>query len=100
MKERILEKLQTLIPNAKGKDALLELLIERSMDDLMNECGTDEVPDRAENVLVQMVMFNYNQQGGEGLAAQSYSGQSESYLTDYPANLKRSMRRFRGLKTL
>ena len=100
MKERILEKLLILIPNAKGKDELLELLIDRSMDDLMNECCIDAVPERAVNVLVQMVIWHYNQQGGEGLASQSYSGQSETYLTDYPANLKRSMRRFRGLKTL
>lgn len=100
MEERIVEKLLTLIPNAKGKDALLELLIERSMDDLMNECGIDEVPERAENVIVQMVMWHYNQLGAEGLASQNYSGMSESYQTDYPAPLKRSMRRFRALKTL
>lgn len=98
MEERLIEKLLELVPNAKVE--LLELLIDRCEEDLLNECYIDEVPKRAENVLVQMVMWHYNQLGGEGLASQSYSGQSESYLTDYPANLKRSMHRFRGLKTL
>ena len=98
MKDSILEKLLILVPNAN--EELLELLIERCMDDLMNECCIDEVPERAQNVLVQMVMWHYNQAGAEGLASQNYSGMSESYQTDYPANLKRSMRRFRGLKTL
>lgn len=98
MKERLIEKLLTLVPNAKQE--VLELLIDRCTDDFLNECCIDELPGRAEGVLAQMVMWHYNQIGGEGLASQSYSGQSESYLTDYPANLKRSMHRFRGLKTL
>lgn len=98
MKESILGKLLILVPNAN--EELLELLIDRCTDDFLNECCLDELPGRAEGVLAQMVMWHYNQIGGEGLASQSYSGQSESYLSDYPAPLKRSMRRFRGLRTL
>lgn len=98
MKERILEKLLTLIPNAK-KD-LLELLIEQSMDNFMAICCIEDVPERAQNVIVQMVVWHYNQRGAEGLSSQNYSGMSESYQTDYPAPLKKSIHRFRGLKTL
>lgn len=98
MKETILEKLLILVPNAN--EELLELLIEQSMDNFMAICCLDEVPERAANVIVQMTLWHYNQRGAEGLAGQSYSGMSESYATDYPTPLKRSIHRFRGLKTL
>ena len=98
MKETILNKLLILIPNAK--EELLDLLIEQSMDNFMAICCLEEVPERADNVIVQMTLWHYNQRGAEGLSGQSYSGMSESYATDYPAPLKRSIHRFRGLKTL
>ena len=98
MKETILEKLLLLIPNAK--EELLEALIEQSMDNFIAICYLDEVPERAANVIAQMTLWHYNQRGAEGLAAQSYSGMNETYATDYPAPLRRSIYRFRGLKTL
>lgn len=98
MEERVIEKLLVLIPDAN--EELLELLIGQSMDTFMLLCGLDAVPDRAENVIVQMAVYHYNQRGAEGLAGQSYSGMSETYAADYPAPLKKSILRFRGLKTL
>lgn len=98
MRDAILEKLPILLPNAKVE--LLELLIEQSMDNFMAICCIDEVPEKAQSVIVQMVLWHYNQRGAEGLNSQSYSGMNESYAADYPAPLKRSIHRFRGLKTL
>lgn len=98
MKDAIIEKLLILLPNAN--EELLELLIDQSMDNFMAICCVEEVPERAQNVIVQMTLWHYNQRGAEGLSSQSYSGMNESYQTDYPAPLKRSIHRFRGLKTL
>jgi hypothetical protein len=98
MQERVINKLLVLIPDAK--EELLKLLAEQSMDTFALMCGLDAVPDKAENVIVQMAVYSYNQRGAEGLAGQSYSGMSETYSMDYPAPLKRSILRFRGLRTL
>ncbi len=98
MMESILEKLLILLPNANTE--LLELLIEQSMDNFMAICCIEEVPERAANVIVQMTLWHYNQRGAEGLTGQSYSGMNESYAAEYPAPLKRSIHRFRRLRTL
>ena len=98
MEDRVIEKLLILIPDAN--EELLEVLVGQCVDTFVLLCGLDSVPERAESVIAQMAVYHYNQRGAEGLAGQSYSGMSETYATDYPAPLKRSILRFRGLKTL
>lgn len=98
MKDRILDKLITLLPGADV--AVLDVLTEQCMESFCEICNLDEAPERAANVICQMVIWHYNQRGAEGLSGQSYSGMSESYATDYPAPLKRSIYRYRRLRTL
>jgi hypothetical protein len=38
--------------------------------------------------------------GSEGLASQGYSGVSESYINDYPADIKAILNRKRRLKVI
>lgn len=88
-----LEMLETLIPNAE--QGMLEALIELAEADFKAECQRDDVPEGAESVIVRMVQHRYGQLDGAGLAGQSYSGASETFLADWPDDLKRAMWRWR-----
>lgn len=64
------------------------------------ECARNDVPEAAMPVIARMARTLYARVDGEGLAAQSYSGQSETFLSDWPADLRRAIHRFRKLVTL
>ena len=63
-------------------------------------CNLREAPSEALPVVVRMVEHAYAQLNGAGLASQSFSGASETYLTDYPEDLRRSIHRFRRIGTI
>lgn len=90
-----LNRLLELAPDAD--ETKLEALYGQCADEFMAICNRDDVPARAETVLEQMVAFRYSQLNAEGLSGASYSGMSESYMSDYPERLKRAMYRFRRM---
>lgn len=96
--DELVEKLQTLIPNAE-EDAL-EILLEQSEQDFLSACMRDDVPTAADGLLMQMTSYRYNQLGAEGLNGQSFSGMSETLLTDWPETIKRGLARYRKVKLL
>lgn len=95
MSEKTLERLETLLP--KADESTIESLAQQCADEFMAICNRDDVPERAEHIIEQMVAFRYSQINAEGLASQSFSGMNEAYMTDYPERLKRAMYNFRRL---
>lgn len=93
--QEALDRLVSMIPNAQ--EETLENLYVQCADEFMAICNRSDVPSRAETVLEQMTIYRYNQLNAEGLASASFSGMSESYMSDYPERLKRAMYRFRKL---
>jgi len=89
----VLTTLQALYP--KAATAVLTALIDVAEADFKAECHRDDVPEGAASVILRMVQHKWGQLDGAGLASQSYSGASESFLTDWPEDLKRAMHRFR-----
>ncbi len=88
-----LNTLTALYPQA-DEDAL-QALIELAEADFKAECRRDDVPEAADSIIVRMVQHRWGQLDGAGLASQSYSGASESFMTDWPEDLKRAMHRYR-----
>ena len=95
MSDRTMERLEILLP--KAGEETIESLAMQCADEFMAICNRDDVPERAEHIIEQMVAFRYSQINAEGLASQSFSGMSEAYLVDYPERLKRAMYNFRRL---
>lgn len=98
MTERIVSRLMALLPKANVE--VLRELTEQCRDEFNQICNLDEAPEAAETVIARMVVWHYNRLGAEGLNSQSYSGMNESYASEYPEPLKRSIYRFRRLRTL
>lgn len=91
------ERALALVPNADEEQ--LEACVSEAEGLFLTECGREDVPVAAEPVIARMARVLYGRVGAEALSAQSYSGQSETLLTDWPADLKREMHRFRKLVT-
>lgn len=98
MLDTVVNGLLMLIPNAEA--SVLEALTEQCIGEFKAACNRDDAPEAAAAVISQMVQHRYNQRGAEGLQSQSYSGMSESYMTDYPASLRRAMNRYRKVRML
>lgn len=96
-----LEMLTALTPNAASAgEGVLAALIEAVEADFKAECCRDDVPEAAAGLIWRMAAHRFGQLDAAGLQAQSYSGASESFLADYPDDLKRAMHRFRKLRLL
>lgn len=97
-----MEKLKLLIGikiDDTSKDALLSILLEQATSELKQYCYRDELPEEANNVIIDMAVVKYNLLGTEGLSSQSYSGMNEAYA-NYSPQLIKSMNRYRKVKTL
>lgn len=92
----IYEQALALTPNADA-DQLLAC-IEQAEGLFMAECARDDVPAAAAPVIARMARVLYARVDSEGLSAQSYSGQSETILSDWPDDLRRAVHRFRRLR--
>lgn len=87
-----------MTPNADATQ--LQACIEQAEGLFLAECARDDVPEAAAPVIARMARTLYARMDGEGLASQSYSGQSEAFLSDWPADLRRAIHRFRRLRAL
>jgi len=88
-----LDMLTALTPNADAE--ALEACAEQAEGLFKLECGREDVPEAAQPVIVRMAQILYGRIGAEGLSAQSYSGQSETFLADWPDDLRRAIHRYR-----
>lgn len=91
--EQAMARLEKLVPNAD--QAALVVCVEQAMALFQMECARDDVPDQALGVIVRMAQGLYTRIGAEGLSAQTYSGASETFSTDWPDDLRRAIHRFR-----
>jgi len=80
-----------------SKDALLTLLIENCSDEAVAYCNLPEYDEKLDRIVVKMVIQTYNRIGSEGVAAQSFSGVSESFIDGYTLDIKTALNRYRKL---
>ena len=77
-----------------SKDTLCQVLIQQALDEAIAYTNNEDV---AENLIVQMAIYKYNRLGTEGLNSENYSGVSFNYMSDYPDNLVKQLRRYKKL---
>lgn len=96
----MLQKLKLILSKGAEAEAQLQVILDLVTQEFLDITNQEDVPEGAEAVIVQMAIIYYNRLGSEGLASQGYSGVSETYLNDYPENIKKQINRYRKLKTL
>jgi hypothetical protein len=80
-------------------DALIELRYKQAKLEVENYCNRKELDLELEMIAEEIAVIKLNRTGSEGLASQSYSGVSESYVNGYPEHITRILNARRRIKT-
>ena len=97
----MLDKLKLILSiNDNTKDGLLALILDIVIQEFLDYTNREDLPDGANAVVIQMAVIQYNRIGSQGLTSQGYSGVSESYLSDYPDNIRKQLNRYRKIKAI
>ena len=95
------EEIKTLLGEAAANysDSEIALAYRLACAEVETYCGR-ELDNILDLVANQIAAIKLNRKHTEGLASQSYSGVSESYIDGYPAEIQAILNRKRKLKTL
>ena len=84
---------------ANYTDAQIELCIRHATAEIKSYCNR-ELDEELNMCVEKIALIKLNRINTEGLASQSYSGVSESYLDGYPAEIVAVLNRKRKLKVV
>lgn len=95
----MIERIKLLLDlHDNSKDELLLILIDNAVQDAKDYTHNDHIACH-ESVISNMVVYNYNRLGTEGLQSEGYSGVTFNYTADYPEHILRQLRAHRKLRT-
>lgn len=97
----MIEEIKIMLGEAASNfsDALIGLTVKQSLAEVEAYCGR-KVDYELEVIAQRIAIIKLNRINTEGLASQSYSGVSESYLDGYPADIMAVLNRKRRIKVI
>ena len=97
----MLEEIKILLGDAASNytDAQIGLAIKMSLAEVEGYCNR-ALDTELEMIAERIAVIKLNRMNTEGLASQSFSGVSESYIDGYPADILKVLNRKRKLKVL
>lgn len=90
--------LKLRLPDATGKDALLQSLIQEAGAAILNQTNRETIPAQLEYTQVKLAAIAYNRMGIEGENSHSEGGISVS-VDSVPEDIKREINPYRVAKT-
>lgn len=95
------EDIKTMLGDAASNytDAQIELCIKHATAEIKSYCNR-ELDDELNICVEKIALIKLNRINTEGLASQSYSGVSESYIDGYPADVLAVLNRKRKIKVV
>jgi hypothetical protein len=97
----MIEEIKILLGERAGNytDAQINLAYKLAAAEVEDYCGRD-LDTTLELMAEQIAVIKLNRIGTEGLAAQGFSGVSESYISGYPAEVQQVLNRKRKIKVV
>ena len=80
-------------------DAQISLCLKMAIAEVESYCGK-KLDSELEMIAQRIAIIKLNRLNTEGLASQSYSGVSESYVNGYPEDIMAVLRRKRKMKVI
>lgn len=97
----MLERIKLLLNiSDESKDALLEELIDNATEFAKNFINNDAALDNLTGTIVNMVLYDYNRMGTEGLTSENYSGVSFGYASGYSDDIMKQLKRYRKVRVI
>lgn len=81
-------------------DEQIELALEEATAEVKEYCKRDTLDDVLKIMVNKIAIIKLNRINTEGLATQSYSGVSETYINGYPAEIVAILNRKRKIKVV
>lgn len=79
---------------------LLGILYDIVVNEILDYCNIDSIPNTATSVICNMVCVQFNRRLASGLQSQSFSGVSESFINGYPDNILKQLNRYRRISII
>ena len=97
----MLENIKTMLGAAATNytDAQIELFIKQAKAEIKAYCNRD-IDEELETIVERVAVIKLNRINSEGLASQSFSGISESYVDGYPQDIMAVLNSKRKLKVV
>lgn len=97
----MLEDIKTMLGDAASNytDAQINLSIKQATAEVEGYCNR-KLDTELEACVEKIAVIKLNRMNSEGLASQSYSGVSESYIDGYPAEVLAVLNRKRKIKVV
>ena len=96
-----MDEILTAVKLRPGADTLSEDLLKDIIQDSIYEVieytKTEELSNLAKSLVKDITIYKINRLGSEGVSSESFSGTSQSFIDGYPAEIKKKIRRVRGL---
>ena len=97
----MLERIKLLLNiTDESKDALLNELIDNATEFAQNYINNDAALENLTGTIVNMVLYDYNRMGTEGLTSENYSGVSFGYASGYSDDIMKQLRRYRKVRVI
>ena len=97
----MLEKVKMLLNiSDESKDALLIELIDNAREFILNYTNNESALESLTGTLAQMVIYDYNRMGTEGLTSENYSGVSFGYAPGYSDDIMKQLKRYRKVRVI
>lgn len=95
----MLERIKLMLGLADTtKDILLAMLIEDAEVEVTDYCNMAIYDVKLDSTITKMVIQNYNKGITQGIASESFSGVSESYINGYTADVIAMLNKNRKVK--
>ena len=97
----MLEEIKILLGDVANNfsEAQIGLALKMAMAEVQGYCNR-EIDAELEVCVERIAIIKLNRMNPEGLASQSYSGVSESYVNGYPADIQAVLNRKRRIKVI
>ena len=97
----MIDKIKLLLGEAAANfsDDLITLVYNNALSEVCAYCNREADAD-LENIAQKIAVIHLNRINTEGLASQSYSGVSESYINGYPAEILVLLNKKRKIKVV
>ena len=97
----MLERIKLLLNiTDESKDALLGELIDNATEFAQNYINNDAALGNLTSTIVNMVIYDYNRMGTEGLTSENYSGVSFGYASGYSDDIMKQLKRYRKVRVI
>lgn len=98
LEDKLLQSLNLKIKNVSN-ELIVDFITDAETDvrTHTNRPAPEALPVGCETIIKEIVLMRYNRFGSEGIASESFSGVSQSYVDDFPEDIKRRLNKFRRL---